>query len=262
MVVTLVAHDVLRDWPKSLPENTRKPLEEARNKWRDLMTALLDHKITSEQFDGELTSLYAEWEKVKGQSALFKTVIRMSLFRPNTASSEIDFKRIVNSQAYVMVFAHLDAFMADSIRAVCKLRPEVMKCDKTMEWVDIISCGTWDRLLTQLSEQYSFQFGWQSLVKRIDFLRSQIGLKLTFPEEKLKVIDDAENIRNVLVHNGGNASQEFLDRSKRSDLALGEQVPVTLESVRTLVGTISELGDRLYEAIAEKFYGKQNPEWY
>jgi hypothetical protein len=261
MVMTLISHEVLKQWPESLPENTKKPLADARKQWRDLWTAHFDDKITSEQFSAELDRVYKEWERVEGQPALFKTVMRMYLFRPDLASSELDFNRIVNSQAFAMLFAHLDAFMADSIRAICHIRPEILKCDKKIEWVDIISCGTWDKLIDRLSEQYSFQFGWQSVAKRLDFLRNQIGLTLIFPDEKLKLIEDSEYIRNVVIHNGGNASQEYLDRSKRTDVSLGQPIPITLGSIRQLFSSISLLGDTLYKAIAKKFYDKDNPDW-
>ena len=261
MVMTLISHEVLKQWPQSLPESTQKPLAEARKQWSDLWTSHFDNKTTSEQFSAELDRMFKEWERIEGQPALFKTVMRMNLFRPDQATKELDFSRIVNSQALVMMFAHLDAFMADSIRTTCRVCPEILKCDKKMEWVDIVSCGSWDKLIDQLIEQYSFQFGWQSVAKRLDFLKKQIGLEFAFQEEKLRIIDDSELIRNVVTHNGGNVSQEYLVRSRRTDVSLGQPIPITLDSIRQLFTAIGLLGDTLYKAIAKKFYGKDNPDW-
>lgn len=260
MVMTLVSHEVLGEWPKSLPEKIQKPLASARKKWGELWTARFDDKITSSQLDDEIDGLISEM-KNEGLSPLFGAAIQMHIYRPNLESSEIDFNRIVNSQAYVMAFAHMDAFITDSFRAICRVRPEVMKSEKKIEWADIISCGSWDKLLTHLIEQSSFQFGWQSVLKRLEFLRNQIGLTISITEEQLRLIDDAELIRNVLVHNGGSVSQEFLERSKRTDLNLGEQIPLTIDSTRNIIRTISELGNALYKSVAKKFYDKDNPEW-
>jgi len=261
MVLTLISHEVLKQWPENLPENTKKPLTDARKQWRDLWTSYFDHKITLEELSAEQDRMYKEWERVEGQPALFKTVNRMYLFRPDSSSSELDFSRIVNSQALVMLFAHLDAFMVDSVRTICRIRPDILKSDKKMEWVDIVSCGSWDKLIDQLVEQYSFQFGWQPIAKRLDFLKKQNGIDIVFPEEEMKVIDDAELTRNVVTHNGGNISQEYLARSKRTDVSIGQPIPITVDFIRQLFRAISLLGDALYKAIAKKFYGKDNPEW-
>ena len=233
----------------------------ARTEFAGLWREYFDDKITSEQLNAELDCMYKKWEKVEGQQNLFRTVIRMYLFSPDSAAKEMDFSRILNSQALVMLFAHLDAFMADRMRSICRVRPEVLKCDKKMEWSDIVSSGSWDKLMDQMIEEYVYTFGWRSVKKRIDFLNKQIGLAIDFSDSDSTLIEDFENIRNVIIHNGGKVSQEYIDRSGRADLSIGSPIPVALEDVRKVFKATGGLGQAIFKAIAKKFYNQDNPSW-
>ncbi|MFQ5848679.1 MAG: hypothetical protein ACE5IQ_13545 [Candidatus Methylomirabilales bacterium] len=160
-----------------------------------------------------------------------------------------------------MLFAHLDAFLADTVRAICFKCPEVLKCDKKMDWAQIIACGSWETVLDRLVEEYVFAFGWPGLTKRVEHMKERIGLELEVPEEELQEIRGAELIRDVIVHNGGQVSQEYLNRSGRTDVAVGDGIDVGGEELRKVSGAMRRLAEGIAKATAKKFFEKEEPFW-
>lgn len=222
-----------------------------------LWGAYFDKDITSEDMHAQFDRIVAAQDKAEGGRALFGAVLLMHMARPSGVEvKEIDFGRIVNSQTLVMLFAHLDAFMGDSLRTICRVRPEVLKSGKTMQWSDIVACGTWEKLIEQLIEEYVFAFGLKPIGERVQGLKDRIGLEFTVAEASLRLLQDAEDIRHIVMHNGGNVSQDYLNRSHRGDVALGQLVPVSLEFVREVRRQVDGIGFALFEAIGKKFFGQ------
>ena len=56
-----------------------------------------------------------------------------------------------------MSYACLNAFIADSVRAICLRRPAVLKSDKKVEWSTLIELGNWNDIFTYLVETYVFK---------------------------------------------------------------------------------------------------------
>ncbi len=224
MVMTLVSREVLKGWPDSLPSQIREPLQAGLKKTGDLWGDYFDKKITSEELHTGFDVIMKEAEAIEGGRPLFSSVISMYIARPDTSSREIDFSRILHHQAIVMLFAHLDAFLADSIRAICRRRPEVLKSDKQIDWAEIIACGSWEAVLRRLVEEYVFTFGWPEIKKRVEHLKERIGLEFEVSEGDQQEIRRMELIRDLIVHNGGQVSQEYLNRSGRTDVAVGDRI--------------------------------------
>ena len=68
------------------------------------------------------------------------------------------------------------------------------------------------------------------------------------------MLEGAENIRHIIVHNGGRASQEFINRTGRNDLAVGEIVPVTAEYVGDVSSSSRLLASELFTKVSKKFF--------
>jgi hypothetical protein len=285
MVLNLAAGEVLRDFPARLPEGLREPLgrdmlkvgrmlteavseigvgveAEERARMLDQELSRVEAEIEAESKKGKVKTTSAELDQMDTEGRIFVHVLFMfiALSLLDISPHDLDFNRLLCSQQLVMVLAHLDAFMADSLRAICRVRPEVLMSEKKLEWSTLISCGGWDELLAHLIEQYVFEFGWRSIYKRVQFLKEQLGLVIDFPESDIELLEEAENIRNIIVHNGGRVSQEYIARTGRDDLRIGDFVPVTLEYVDEVSMAASTLAGELFVEVSRKFFGIEESE--
>ncbi len=252
LILTLIAKDVLNSWPYSLPQEIKRPLDDALVEISKILTKSKAKGTTSDEWKRDLSLLKKGWSA--GEFALYRETINLYMFSPSASSKGLDFTRIIYSQALVILYAHFDAFMADSLRAICSNRPEVLRCGKQMQWDDILLCGSWDKLLDQLVEEFVFEFGWKSIRDRLTFFEDRLGLPISFEEDKLKSIEDSELIRHVITHNGGNVSQKYIDKSGYKDLSIGQPVTITADLVDVTCAGLRYLADHISAEIAKKFY--------
>jgi len=246
-LLTRVASEVLKDFPRKLPDNLYRTLKEDLRKAVDAFRRLFSVSRPGEEsptitFQTEGDIFQPTFDMYSAQAMLGHRI------QPQ------DFMRTLCSQELVMLFAHLDAFIADSVRAICQVRPEVLKRDKTIEWKIIFDCGGWEHLVNHLIERYVYEFGWGTVRKRIGFVTKEFGLEVEMSEASLRLIDEAENTRNIVVHNGGRVSQEYIARTGRTDVTLGELVPLPLEYVERAAIETRMLASVVMECVARKFF--------
>ena len=162
---------------------------------------------------------------------------------------------LLYAQEIVMLLAHLDAFMADTVRTICVREPRILRRTKKIDWADIIDSGNWETLIDNMVDSYAYEFGWKSIRERVEYLRREHGLQIGFSPEKLKNLDAAENLRHIIIHNGSRVSPEYLARTGRTDVTIGELIPVAAEDAEEVSGLVGGLASNLFRAVAEKYFG-------
>lgn len=187
---------------------------------------------------------------------------------------EIHFESGVYYQALVMLYAHLDAFITDSIRFACKRELRQLKRQRQISWEDVISCGNWDKLIDELTKRYLFEISLPSTVKRIEtVITKHLGINLRFSAETwdfLTPLAGLECMRNLIVHNGGRADEQMvvsIDENEEKDVKVGEQIPVTIVQINSMVAISRVIASELFVEISKKFFGKKESElkfylWY
>src|SRR5205807_7395206 len=110
-------------------------------------------------------------------------------------SSQPNFERLLSSQALIMVFAFVEAFLADTLRLICSVRPEILKTEKKIEWSTALEFDKKEDLIAHLRERYVYDFGWLSLDERVKHLRGKLGLEINTPTSDLKLLLWWENVR-------------------------------------------------------------------
>jgi hypothetical protein len=252
-VLTVVAGEAVKEFPNRLPEYLRRPL----------VARILDLARSTAKSEAEREEISANVEDTPGgsdwgerKSRLFMPWLYMAIALQMIGGSaeDVNFEKLLCSQELVMLFTHLNAFMADSLRAICQVRPEVLRSGKQIDWATALSFRGKKGLLNHLTERYVFEFGWESVPKRLEFLRGKLGLAIECPVSDLELIEGAENIRNVVVHNGGRVDQEYIDKTGQSDLVIGEFVPVTPEYVDRVFTATRLLVGELFVQVSKKFF--------
>jgi hypothetical protein len=255
-ILTLVSGEAVKDFPKHLPEELRGPLLLGM---RETANALIEVAKAAEMGKRISRSVRRPNDPTKGK--LLDSVLSLFISEVTADNSRgIDerfqegFERLLSSQAIIMAFAHLDAFISDTMRAICVARPEVLKSEKKIEWSMALTFDKKEDLIKYLIERYVFEFGWLNLSNRVEHLKKQIGLELIQPESERELLDMAENIRHLAVHNGGRASQEFIERTGRNDLGIGDLVPITLDEIGKISSAARLLASDLFASVSKKFF--------
>jgi hypothetical protein len=263
VITTLITEDILKKWPDSLPEEIKQPLLLEMNQLAAFCTEMIKHPGGREQFVTEFEKKKADLRASGKIPDLYVAAFSLLLINPGVSAELLhsDFTRVIHSQALVMLFAHLDAFISDSMRIICRTRPEILKCDKRMSWADIVSCGDWITILDRLIEDYVFDFGWKSLGKRLEIFQDEIGLKINFTAKALRRLESAELVRHLVTHNGGNINQKYIDFTRQNNLKVGEPFPLDGNFIIETNKLVVNLGIAIFTAIMEKFYENEPIEY-
>jgi hypothetical protein len=165
-----------------------------------------------------------------------------------------DFGSLVIAQELVILLAHVDAFISDSIRAMCKAKPIILISDKKISWRDVIETGNWDDLISYLTEEYSYDLGWNSISDRISYISERHGLKISL-SEPIRRLSEAEQLRHLIIHNGGRVSQEYLKKTGKTDVDLGELITITHDYTKQVAEDALLLLNNIFLSVSEKFFG-------
>lgn len=271
-LLTIVVAEIVKQWPQSMPEAQRRSLElvfatifsglkevpaDVREQVLEMLPDDLRH-LPDELPEDWFQRLFSDFDPSTQFDQDFVTEYVRTGARLAIVSSgdlKMHLERLVCCQELVMLFAHLDAFFTDSLWTICKARPEVLKSGKQISWDNVVSSGGWEELLNQLTEQYVYEFGFPSVIKRVGTLRERMKLAIECQESDLKLLEDGENTRNIVVHNGGRVNQEYITKMGSDGLVVGELVPITLEYVTHLSSASRMLARQLFVAVSKKYFG-------
>jgi hypothetical protein len=118
----------------------------------------------------------------------------------------------VFAQQLVTVVAYTEAFLADTLRAICRLRPEIVQSSqKELTWALALSFPDRESLLAALIDDFV-----SSRVRATDmkgfvtlFVKEQ-GLEFQLDPDDVASMALGEQVRHLLVHNGGRVDRKFL----------------------------------------------------
>lgn len=258
-VLTVVAREVLKDFPRRLPSDLRKSFHAGLEGFIHALAAFMAEQgiAVPEKISEIMESRGEHPDQYEVQLDFFIPAFRMVAAAGSLDASPehaFDFERLLYSQELVVHFAYLDAFMGDSLRAICQVRPEVLKSNRQVDWATILSCGGWSELLAHLCEKYIYEFGFLRFPKRLAFLREQLGLAIRCPDAAATFIEEAENVRDIVVHNAGRVSQEYMRRTGRNDVVIGQFVSLKDEYLDDLADASQVFARALFLSASTKFF--------
>lgn len=258
-ILARVGSAVLKDFPDNLPSDLRDTVRESVT--QVLLSARQVRASDDMATNGAGGATDAEELQVRRssdsdqQSGLVESSLLVALGEAGI-SGGFEWDSFARAQHVVMVYAHFDAFFSDSVRAVCEIRPDVLRRDRKISWRDILEQGGWDDLLQRLIEDYVFELGHRGIVERLQAFDRQLSLKLGIPEPDLEAIQYGELVRNVLVHTGSRITPEFLRRagSAGEHLRIGETITVDFDFLDRVANSILIAGSDLFRVVATKFF--------
>ena len=105
-----------------------------------------------------------------------------------------------------------------------------------------------------LRERFVLEFGSPNITKRIKYLSKDLNIKINYSNLNLELLDEAENARHIIIHNGGKVSQEYLERTKRTDLSIGEFLPTGFDYADSVAKASHKLINEVFQSVSEKFF--------
>jgi len=88
-------------------------------------------------------------------------------------------------------------------------------------------------------------------------MRKKFGLKLAVSQESMERIQAAELIRDLVVHTGSRISGEYVKRTGRTDLTLGQKVAISRDTIGQLYSDIKALALEVFLDVSEVHLGKK-----
>ena len=238
------AMKVFEDFPNKLPREIIQPLIDNVNDIANITKIIRD--------GGKIPPPYKMDSSFSTEVIINLAMGRLPFIR-NPPSVSTDFDRLLCLQTLVMIIAHLDAFISDSFRTIYQVCPKALKGgDKQIDVSTIMSCGTWENLIDFLIEHNILKFGMKSLTERMERL-GKLGLEIK-PGANMLLLEQAAEIRHIIVHNGGKVNQKYISKTKQQNITVGEPVPITYEYVRKVSSHSHTLVFRIYDAINRKFF--------
>jgi len=124
-----------------------------------------------------------------------------------------DFYPVIYAQELVMHLAHLDGFLADSLRAMCAARAELLCREEKVSWEEVVKAGSYETLLRLLVEEYVLRIRLAIRARQGLLLESVHGLIIPTEADLLATIGQAEAVRHLVVYNASRVSHEYIKRS-------------------------------------------------
>lgn len=242
-VISNLTSTLLINFPENLPDSISQPYNQALSQ--------IMQQIASVEKEHSIRPLVIEFDESMEHLRPF---IALVLAHLNTSpETNIDFQKAITAQHLIMIFAHLDAFMSDSMRIICYAQPRVMISQKSVTWENILKAGNWEALTEKMIDEFVSEFVKPNVASRVEFLKSKIGLKIEISDKELLLLDEAENIRHSFVHNGGRVDTKFSKNIKRDNLVIGSEIQVDKSYLDAVFHSAVNLSASLFQQVCEKF---------
>lgn len=242
-VIAKLASTLLEEFPNNLPTKVAQP-------YNDTLTSLMERIVELEEKGGDTKfGLHIEYNESNLSPFIFLVLTHLQ----SNPESPIDFKQAITSQNLIMIYARLDAFMADSMRIICATEPRVMICQKNLSWESIIKSKNWEDLIGGLIDEFVSDFVQPTVASRIEYLNKRIGLDLQFSDDEVQLLEEAENLRHAFVHNGGKVDKQLMKRIGRDDLVLGSEIFVDDDYMEAVFRSAMNFGAALFTSVLKKF---------
>jgi hypothetical protein len=281
-LITFVAGTVLKDFPRNLPNELKKIIIDLlmltlqRNKaflkyMKDnegkIPVSILDEEVKPERINvllSEIDKLAIEVSNEDINRALdspicrpWSTIGTIHAKLRKKGILEIDYQNFFFQQQIVMSIAYIEAFIGDTIRAICRAKPEVItSSQKQVTWEIAFDYPDRDSLLDFLTEEFvSATLQSKDIPEVISALTKNHGIDLKVEQDSIKAIILAEQIRHIIVHTGGRVDRKFLKKTGNLTASLGEPFPIDEKFIEDTASACINIAQALFDAVSKKFYG-------
>jgi hypothetical protein len=127
-------------------------------------------------------------------------------------------------------------YIAQMLRRVFIQRPDTIKAlEKPVSMDIVLQSGSIDEIILKVAEKKVQDLSHMGLVEIIDFINQKLQVGFDSTLSAYKAAFEVYYARNILVHNGGVVNETYLQKTKHTDLKVGDPYPMT--SLQFTLGT-------------------------
>jgi hypothetical protein len=261
----MVASAVLESFPRELPRSVRSVYDDVLHTLRDAIEGVVD-AIPEETREAAKALPLADQPRHSvaipiPPSPLAESMLYLIMSIGAARQPRLpEFAALLYAQDLITTLAHTDGFLHEAIIAVCRREPRILHRRKQVSVETILDAGSWEQLLTTMRQDYAFEFGWKTITDRLSQLVKEIGLHLPMDKESTALLEQAYQIRHLIVHSGSRVTREFIVRSGRSDASVGQPIAVQQAYASAVNAACVQLCSDVFVASAVKFFGANEKE--
>ncbi|MCB0036917.1 MAG: hypothetical protein KDE51_22955, partial [Anaerolineales bacterium] len=174
-------------------------------------------------------------------------------------------ERILCSQELVMIMAHFEAFVADTLSTIWHLDPKLLEGLKPGK--EVLSKSKFSSLASLSQEELSIlieksvYFKTQKTINApLDYLTNELGLGIEINSTELLV---AHLNRNAIVHNGGIITQKmYIDRlnpKEQKGLKPDTLIAIDIHYITKIYNLILFLGEQIFSEVSKTYFNEMKP---
>lgn len=151
----------------------------------------------------------------------------------------------------VGVVSIYDGYISELLQLALRHRPSIIEeSDKKLSYRQIMSFGSLEAAQRHIVGKELDTILYGSRQDQIDWISTKLRLNINLSDPKLKEFSEVCERRNILTHNGGRVSEQYIDNCRKSGISpasanIGEKIRITDPYIRSAVDTVYEVGVRL-----------------
>lgn len=175
-------------------------------------------------------------------------------------------ERILAYHELIMLIAHLEAFITDTLKVVWLLKPTILESTTATgrRALSDLNISSLSSLSPEQLESISDNAIWDLMRKSTDAYLNYLveSLSLTLSTDN-KVLYRASLDRHAIVHNGGIITQDKyigkLNSTEKQGLVAGDPISISTEYIKQIYNLIQFLGEEIFEEVSKKYFEINKP---
>jgi hypothetical protein len=166
---------------------------------------------------------------------------------PNLPDTFDAYRVSINHAAFLLGYAHFEAFLADMARAIYLRRPAMLSKARTLSFDEILNAATKDEIIKTIidKEIRDVLYGKAEDIQK--YFKEKMQIPWPEPDARQFVI--ASRIRNCLMHNGGKVDDRLAEVFSEKEICL------SADKVHSFGISVRRLARCIWEEAEKKHFG-------
>lgn len=156
-----------------------------------------------------------------------------------------------------MIFArtvdNIQTYLKEVLEEVVRKKPNILKSKETERLDFILDFNNIDQLRKAITDKKIQQLFYAGIDKIELYFRERLGVEIFESTEEKHDFSQAIKSRNLIVHNRGLVTNEFLKETALEGLKIGEMIHMSYQNLSRLNVAVNNFAVRLDEKLIEKF---------
>jgi len=274
-VLSNLSFQIFHNYPKNIPRDIYEPISKDLSFAKGLVNLHFDKsdKVGSkEEIDptnfkpkSNLSAIFLESVSAKAIQMMETSKDVPTKKETKTVELRSLFKKIILEQEFLSYYSIFEAFLSNLLTIIFKKYPKKLNPknlpeneSREIRWNDILQFSNYDDLIDFMIEKYIYSFGYKSLYERLKSLKSKkFGFKLSLDKKMKSLLDEIDELRNCLIHNGGRVTNKALKKLNNPDLKAGDWIIITPKTNEDIYKYFKNIVYILYIQTATKHFKKE-----